>query len=86
MPRLFKNPAIRKETSEMLKLAIPAVIAQVAQMSLGVIDTIMSGNLSTEALAAISIGSNLFVSLLVFCLGLFMALNPLVSQANGAER
>jgi len=70
----------------MMKLAIPAVIAQVAQMSLSVIDTIMAGNLSTEALAAISVGSNLFVPLLVFSLGLFMALNPLVSQANGAEQ
>jgi len=86
MPRFIANPAVRREASVMMKLAIPAVIAQVAQMSLSVIDTIMAGNLSTEALAAISVGSNLFVPLLVFSLGLFMALNPLVSQANGAEQ
>ncbi len=86
MPRLITNPAIRKETSEMMALAVPAVIGQLAQMSLGVIDTIMAGNLSSKALAAISIGSNLFMSLLIFSLGLFMALNPLISQANGARR
>jgi len=86
MPRFISNPAVRKETGELMKLAIPAVIAQVAQMSLGVIDAIMAGNLSTKALAAISIGSNLFISLLIFSLGLFMSLNPLASQANGAQR
>ena len=86
MQGFFSKPAVRKETGTMLKLAFPAVIAQVAQMSLGAIDTIMAGNLSTNALAAISVGSNLFVPLLVFSLGIFMALNPLVSQANGAGR
>jgi len=86
MQGFFSKPAVRKETGTMLNLAFPAVIAQVAQMSLGTIDTIMAGNLSTNALAAISVGSNLFVPLLVFSLGIFMALNPLVSQANGAER
>jgi len=78
--------AIKKESKEMLKLAIPAAIGQMAQMSMGVIDTIMAGNLSTEALAAISIGSNLFVPLLIFAMGLFMSLNPLVSHANGAKQ
>ena len=86
MQGFFSKPAVRKETGTMLKLAFPAVIAQVAQMSLGAIDTIMAGNLSTNALAAISVGSNLFVPLLVFSLCIFMALNPLVSQANGAGR
>ncbi|MCP4414577.1 MAG: MATE family efflux transporter [Gammaproteobacteria bacterium] len=86
MQGFFSKPAVRKETCTMLKLAFPAVVAQVAQMSLGAIDTIMAGNLSTNSLAAISVGSNLFIPLLVFSLGIFMSLNPLVSQANGAGR
>jgi len=80
------RPAVAKESIVMIKLAIPAVIAQLAQMSLGAIDTIMAGNLSTNALAAIAVGNNLFVPMLIFSLGLFMALNPLVAQANGAKR
>jgi len=77
--------ALKKESRAMLKLAIPAAIGQLAQMSMGAIDTVMAGNLSTEALAAISIGSNLFVPLLIFAMGLLMALNPLVAHANGAD-
>jgi len=86
MLNFLKDTAVRKESSEMLKLATPAIIAQVAQMSMGAIDTIMAGNLSTSALAAISVGSNLFVPILVFAVGIFMALNPLVAQANGSKR
>ncbi|MFT5520777.1 MAG: MATE family multidrug resistance protein [Enterobacterales bacterium] len=86
MRNLFNDKALRKESDEMLKLATPAIISQVAQMSMGAIDTIMAGNLSTSALAAISVGSNLFVPLLVFALGIFMSLNPLVAQANGSKR
>ncbi|MCP3675824.1 MAG: MATE family efflux transporter, partial [Gammaproteobacteria bacterium] len=80
------QPEIKNESREMLKLALPAVISQVAQMSMGAIDTIMAGNLSTKALAAISVGSNMLFPLLVFSMGLFMSLNPLVAQANGAQR
>jgi MATE family multidrug resistance protein len=86
MRNFFNDKAVRKESNEMLKLASPAIVSQVAQMSMGAIDTIMAGNLSTSALAAISVGSNLFFPLLIFALGIFMALNPLVAQANGAKR
>ena len=68
MRQLFNDTALRNESTEMLKLATPAIISQVAQMSMGAIDTIMAGNLSTSALAAISVGSNLFVPLLVFAM------------------
>ncbi|PCJ48509.1 MAG: MATE family efflux transporter [Gammaproteobacteria bacterium] len=86
MKKFLADPANKNESKEMLKLATPAIIAQVAQMSMGAIDTIMAGNLSTSALAAISVGSNLFVPLLVFSMGIIMSLNPLVAQANGAGR
>ncbi|MFT5452282.1 MAG: MATE family multidrug resistance protein [Enterobacterales bacterium] len=86
MRNLFNDKALRKESNEMLKLATPAIVSQLAQMSMGAIDTIMAGNLSTSALAAISVGSNLFFPLLIFALGIFMSLNPLVAQANGAKR
>ncbi len=86
MLNYFSDIAVKKESREMLKLAIPAAIGQLAQMSMGAIDTVMAGNLNTEALAAISVGSNLFMPLFVFAMGLFMSLNPLVAQANGAQR
>ncbi len=86
MLQQLDTPALKKESSELLKMASPIIISQLAQMSMGAIDTVMAGNLSTNALASISIASNLLMPLLVFFMGLFMALNPLVAQANGAKR
>jgi len=76
----------KRESRTMLRLATPAVIAQLAQMSMGTIDTIMSGKLSTSALAAISIGNNLVVPLIILVLGILMALNPMVAHAMGAKK
>ena len=83
---MFDRSKITTESRQMLKLAAPAVVAQLAQMSMGTIDTIMSGQLSTEALAAISVANNLVIPLIILVLGVLMALNPMVSHAMGAQK
>ncbi len=82
----FTLADIKKESRTTLRLAIPAIISQLAQMSMGTIDTIMSGRLSTEALAAISVANNLFMPLMILVMGVLMALNPLVAHAIGASQ
>ncbi|NNJ72407.1 MAG: MATE family efflux transporter, partial [Enterobacterales bacterium] len=83
---LWQADKLKAESKTMLRLAVPAVIAQLAQMSMGTIDTVMSGNLNTESLAAISIANNLVVPLIILVLGILMALNPMVSHAMGAQQ
>lgn len=73
------------ETQKLSTLAIPAIIAQLAQAGLGVIDTIMAGHHSAEALAAIAIGANIFTPVIVFIVGIMLVLNPLVAQLNGEK-
>ncbi|MDP2559556.1 MATE family efflux transporter [Psychrobium sp. 1_MG-2023] len=75
----------RIEAKTLLKLAVPAILAQVAQMSLGVIDTIMAGRYSADALAAIAIGVSIFNPIIVFIIGIFLALSPITAQFNGEE-
>ncbi len=74
-----------KEFKQLLPLAIPAVLSQLAQMAMGVIDTLMAGHYSNDALAAIAIGTSLLHPVLVFFLGLFLAFNPVVSHFKGEE-
>ncbi len=81
MPHTFKN-----ELSSLSKIAAPAVLAQLAHMSMGVIDTIMAGHLGAQALASVATGVNLFAPLMLFILGVFLALNPITAQHNGAKR
>ncbi len=73
----------RSELLEITTLGIPAVLSQLSQMSLGVIDTMMAGSINAEALAAIAVGTNIINPVVVFILGIFLALNPIVAHLNG---
>jgi len=70
----------------MLRLALPVVMAELGWMAMGVVDTVMVGRLSPEAIGAVGVSSNLFMGLVVFAMGLMLGLDTLVSQAFGAGR
>lgn len=72
------------ELTALIRIAAPAVAAQLATMALGTVDTIMAGQLGPDALAAVATGVNLISPLMLFILGVMLALNPIVSQYNGA--
>lgn len=74
---------VGEESSALIKVAIPAILAQLAQMTLGVVDTLMAGNYSKHALAAVGTGANTFMIIFSLYLGLSFALNPMVSHFNG---
>ena len=75
----------RADLEAMLRLALPVVVVQVGMMLLGVVDTMVVGRLSSEALAAVALGHVAIISVSSFGIGLLMALDPLVSQAVGAK-
>ena len=74
---------IGEESSALVKVAIPAILAQLAQVTLGVVDTLMAGNYSKQALAAVGTGANAFMIIFALYLGLSFALNPIISHYNG---
>jgi MATE family multidrug resistance protein len=76
--------ALRREMSEAVRLAVPVALVQLGIMLMGVIDTMMLGRLSAEALAAGALGNLVSVCLLMLGYGVLAALDTLVAQANGA--
>jgi MATE family multidrug resistance protein len=70
----------------MLKLAAPVVIAELGWMAMGVVDTMMVGRISPEAIGAVSIGGIAFHTVIVFGIGLLLGLDTLVSRAYGAGK
>ena len=67
-----RQPLLSRVFTEWRTLAIlggPILIAQVAQMANGVIDTVMAGHASAEDLAAVGIGSSLWMPLFLFFMG-----------------
>lgn len=76
--------AFRGETRALLGIAWPIVIAQLAQMGTGVVDTIMAGHYSAIDLAAIAIGYNIWLPLFLLTLGIMLATSVIVAQDFGA--
>nr|WP_278190060.1 MATE family efflux transporter [Dickeya dianthicola] len=70
----------------MLALAIPVIIAQVSQTSMGVVDTIMAGSYSATDMAAVAVGTSIWLPAILFGHGLLMALTPVVANLNGSGR
>lgn len=83
-----RQPLVSRTLSEWRTLAVlggPILIAQLAQMANGVIDTVMAGHASAEDLAAVGIGGSLWMPLFLFFMGLLGALQPIISGYNGAR-
>ncbi|PLW67446.1 MATE family efflux transporter [Pseudohalioglobus lutimaris] len=79
------NP-YRGEARALFAIAWPMVIAQLAQMGTGVVDTIMAGRYSSADLAAIAIGYNIWLPLFLLTLGIMLAVSVIVAQDFGAGK
>jgi multidrug resistance protein, MATE family len=67
-------------------IALPLALAQLAQNSMGLVDTLMAGRLGPQALAGIALGSVTFSLVTVVLSSMLFAVGPLVAQATGAKR
>lgn len=77
--------SLGKEAKKMLMIGGPIIIAQLLQMSMNFVDTVMAGNLSAEALAAVAVGGAVFMPLVMLVAGILMALTPIVAQLLGSR-
>lgn len=73
------------ELRALARLAIPIVVIQVGLMFMGVVDTMMVGRVSREALAAVALGNFYYFAAAIFGMGVLLALDPVISQAVGAQ-
>jgi MATE family multidrug resistance protein len=83
-PRL-EAPEPQSEWHAVSSIALPIVAVQVGMMLMGVVDTLMVGRVSAQALAGVSLGNLYVFNVMVIGMGALMALDPLVSQAVGAS-
>ncbi len=74
------------EARQLLALAIPVIIAQVAQTAMGFVDTIMAGAVSATDMAAVAVGTSIWLPAILFGHGLLLSLTPVVAQYNGSGR
>jgi MATE family multidrug resistance protein len=66
--------------------AATVLVGQLAVMAFGVTDTIVAGRYSEVALAALSVGSAIYISVFVALMGVLQALLPAWAELHGAGR
>ena len=66
--------------------AWPMLIAQLASMGMMVIDTVLLGHFGTEDLAAVAVGSGIYVAVILAMSGIVQAVSPTVAHLKGAGR
>ena len=72
------------DIKKLMKISLPILLAQIAQNSMGLADTIMAGRVSSTDIAAISVGASIWMPLVLFGHGLLLALPPTISYLNGS--
>jgi multidrug resistance protein, MATE family len=78
----MKHPGF--QAKRLIQLAIPVLIAQITQTLMGFIDTLMAGRVSALDMAAVAVGTSLWLPTILFVQGLLMAFTPLFAHHNGA--
>lgn len=78
--------SFRKESQKLLSLAIPILFAQLALTGLGVVDTLMSGWVGVNDLAAIGLGTSIMLPVFIMGTGILLAITPLVAKIEGHKQ
>ena len=76
---------IAAEIRATLAVAAPLACANLAQMAMGLTNTLMVGHLGAAPLAAAGLGTALYFTLLMLCQGVLEAVAPLAAHAMGAQ-
>ena len=79
-----RRRAYLTEMRTQLSLAVPALLAQVAMISMGFVDMVMTGRVGPVDMAAVALAGSLWVPLVLFGQGLLLAVTPCVAQLRGA--
>jgi MATE family multidrug resistance protein len=74
----------RDQSASILRLGGPLVVNYLAVAGMSLADTIMSGQLGADSLAAVAIGGNVWMLCFSVCLGILMALSPIIARLYGA--
>ena len=84
----FTLPNIRVTVlaQKILRQVWPILISQWVGVAFAIIDSVMLGNFSVQALQTISLAASIYVTIVISLMGVIHALIPIFSQAIGANK
>ena len=75
----------KRESGALMHLSMPIILTQIATQAMGFVDTTMAGQVSPADLAAIALGTSLWIPVLLLLRGIIMALTPVIAYHRGAQ-
>ncbi|AMO57657.1 multidrug transporter MatE [Endozoicomonas montiporae] len=81
----FSFPRFLNESRALLRLSLPIIITQLATNAMGFVDTSMAGQASARDLAAIAVGTSLWLPASLLLRGILMMLTPVIAHHRGAD-
>ena len=78
------SPPARRQFVSILRISGPLIVNNLAVAGMNFADTVMSGRLGADALAAVAVGANTWLLAFSACLGLLMAISPIIARHYGA--
>ena len=76
---------VKTEITALWQLAWPILIGQLANVGMAVADVAMAGHASAQDLAGVSLGSSIWIIVIVTLMGIMMSVNPTVAHYVGAQ-
>jgi MATE family multidrug resistance protein len=86
MNRNHDHQTWQREMRALWKVGGPLVVNFLAVAGMSFADAVMAGRIGAEALAAVAVGGSTWMLGFTACLGLLMALSPIISRHYGAGR
>jgi MATE family multidrug resistance protein len=80
----MQTNSLLKECGRILKIGVPITVAQLLNMSMGFVDTVMTGNYSAESLAAVSGSQHMVMPFLVFAAAVIGSSQAITAQFVGS--
>lgn len=81
-----RGPARRRDLREIVALAWPVLVGQLAVIGFSTVDTVLVGRYARADLAALSVGSAAYITIFIGLMGAVLAIGPIVGQLFGAGR
>ncbi len=83
-----RTPAatLRHDARNIVSLAWPMLIGQLAVLGFSTVDTVLVGRHSATDLAAFAVGSAAYITVFIGLMGVVLAIGPIVGQLYGAKR
>jgi multidrug resistance protein, MATE family len=81
---MLSSTQFKRESRALLRLASPIILSQIAQVLMGLVDTVMSGHAGATEQAVVGLGVALWIPVFIGLMSVVQAVSPIIAHHYGA--